>query len=58
MVKESVGTTIKNYITQYAGNRQAELIAILTGHAHDDYYEYDETDGYLITSTTTDSGEA
>lgn len=57
MVKESVGTTVKNYISQYAGNRQAELIAILTGHAHDDYYEYDETDGYLITSTTTDSGE-
>lgn len=58
MVKESVGTTVKNYLAQYAGNRQAELIAIITGHAHDDYYEYDETDGYLIASTTTDSGEA
>ena len=58
MVKESVGTTVKNYIAQYAGNRQAELIAIITGHAHDDYYEYDETAGYLIASVTTDSGEA
>lgn len=58
MVKESVGTTVKNYLAQYAGNRQAELIAIITGHAHDDYYEYDETAGYLIASVTTDSGEA
>jgi predicted MPP superfamily phosphohydrolase len=58
MVKETIGTTVKNYIAQYVGNRQAELIAIITGHAHDDYYEYDETAGYLIASVTTDSGEA
>lgn len=56
MVKQAIATNIENYITQYASNRQAELIAIITGHTHDDYCDYNATDGYLITSTTTDSG--
>lgn len=57
MAKQSIATTIENYISQYASSRQAELIAIITGHTHDDYYDYNATEGYLITSTSTDSGD-
>lgn len=57
MAKQSIATTIENYISKYASNRQAELIAIITGHTHDDYYDYSATEGYLITSTSTDSGD-
>lgn len=58
MVEQSVVNTIRNYLHQYAANRSCELIAVVTGHCHDDYYDYDPTDGYLILSTTTDSGTA
>lgn len=58
MVTQNPAQYITSYLNSRMSHISAEIIAIITGHCHDDYYTYDPTYGYLIMSTTTDSGTA
>ena len=58
MSEQNPAQYIKSYLVQRASQISAEIIALVTGHCHDDYYDYDPDLGYLILSTTCDAGTA
>lgn len=58
MVEQNPAQYIKSYLVQRASQISAEIIALVTGHCHDDYVDYDPDLGYLIISTTCDAGTA
>ena len=58
MVEQNPAQYIKSYLVARKNSISAEIIALVTGHCHDDYYTYDPDMGYLILSTTCDAGTA
>lgn len=58
MSEQNPAAYLRSYLKARAGQISAQILAMITGHCHDDYSAYDPDLGYLIVSTTCDAGGA